>query len=43
VLQTAAIEQQRQGWVSDTADDLWHPSHAAGSTGPHTPGTPGAP
>ncbi|MEU4571828.1 hypothetical protein ACBI99_11600 [Nonomuraea sp. ATR24] len=29
VLQTAAIEQQRQGWVHDSADDLWHPSHSA--------------
>jgi hypothetical protein len=26
VLQTAAIEQQRQGWVHSSADDLWHPS-----------------
>ncbi|MEU8271200.1 glycerophosphoryl diester phosphodiesterase membrane domain-containing protein [Sphaerisporangium sp. NPDC049002] len=42
VLQTAAIEQQRQGWVSATADDLWHPSHAAGASGPHAPG-PGGP
>ncbi|WP_424529307.1 DUF7544 domain-containing protein [Sphaerisporangium viridialbum] len=47
VLQTAAIEQQRQGWVPATADDLWHPSHAAGPhasgpTGPHGPG-PGGP
>lgn len=29
VLQTAAIEQQRQGWVPATADELWHPSNAA--------------
>lgn len=29
VLQTAAIEQQRQGWVPGSADDLWHPSNAA--------------
>ena len=29
VLQTAAIEQQRQGWVHDSADDLWHPSNAS--------------
>ncbi|MEV7965211.1 hypothetical protein AB0O34_04425 [Sphaerisporangium sp. NPDC088356] len=41
VLQTAAIEQQRQGWVSATADDLWHPSHAAGPTGPYGPGASG--
>lgn len=26
VLQTAAIEQQRQGWVHASADELWHPS-----------------
>ncbi|WP_219464251.1 glycerophosphoryl diester phosphodiesterase membrane domain-containing protein [Nonomuraea rhizosphaerae] len=30
VLQTAAIEQQRQGWVHSSADDLWHPSNSAG-------------
>ncbi|WP_246075525.1 glycerophosphoryl diester phosphodiesterase membrane domain-containing protein [Nonomuraea terrae] len=29
VLQTAAIEQQRQGWVHSSADDLWHPSNSA--------------
>ncbi|MFI6476950.1 glycerophosphoryl diester phosphodiesterase membrane domain-containing protein [Nonomuraea sp. NPDC050663] len=29
VLQTAAIEQQRQGWVHASADDLWHPSNSA--------------
>ncbi|GLW05332.1 membrane protein [Microtetraspora sp. NBRC 13810] len=29
VLQTAAIEQQRQGWVHASADDLWHPGYAA--------------
>jgi len=29
VLQTAAIEQQRQGWVHASADELWHPSHSA--------------
>ncbi|MFI6596188.1 glycerophosphoryl diester phosphodiesterase membrane domain-containing protein [Nonomuraea sp. NPDC050536] len=29
VLQTAAIEQQRQGWVHGSADELWHPSNAA--------------
>ncbi|MFI6293015.1 glycerophosphoryl diester phosphodiesterase membrane domain-containing protein [Nonomuraea sp. NPDC050790] len=31
VLQTAAIEQQRQGWVHSSADELWHPSNAARS------------
>ncbi|MEW9547097.1 glycerophosphoryl diester phosphodiesterase membrane domain-containing protein [Nonomuraea sp. NPDC050783] len=31
VLQTAAIEQQRQGWVHASADELWHPSHSARS------------
>ncbi|MEV0581938.1 hypothetical protein [Nonomuraea sp. NPDC050310] len=30
VLQTAAIEQQRQGWVHSSADELWHPSNASG-------------
>ncbi|MEV0824248.1 glycerophosphoryl diester phosphodiesterase membrane domain-containing protein [Nonomuraea rubra] len=28
VLQTAAIEQQRQGWVHASADELWHPSNS---------------
>ncbi|MFE3447327.1 glycerophosphoryl diester phosphodiesterase membrane domain-containing protein [Nonomuraea sp. NPDC059194] len=28
VLQTAALEQQRQGWVHASADELWHPSNA---------------
>ncbi|MEU0566289.1 glycerophosphoryl diester phosphodiesterase membrane domain-containing protein [Nonomuraea sp. NPDC005983] len=31
VLQTAAIEQQQQGWVHASADDLWHPSNSARS------------
>jgi hypothetical protein len=31
VLQTAAIEQQRQGWVHASADELWHPSNSARS------------
>ncbi|MEO3871265.1 glycerophosphoryl diester phosphodiesterase membrane domain-containing protein [Nonomuraea sp. B12E4] len=31
VLQTAAIEQQRQGWVHGSADELWHPSNSARS------------
>ncbi|MEV6983878.1 hypothetical protein AB0M95_21835 [Sphaerisporangium sp. NPDC051017] len=30
VLQTAAADQQRLGWVPAAADDLWHPFHAAG-------------
>ncbi|MFD0889615.1 glycerophosphoryl diester phosphodiesterase membrane domain-containing protein, partial [Streptosporangium algeriense] len=33
VLQTAAIEQQRQGWVHASADDLW--------SSPAAPGQPG--
>ncbi|GII61411.1 hypothetical protein Skr01_14960 [Sphaerisporangium krabiense] len=51
VLRTAAAEQYRQGWVSSAADDLWHPSHAAGHAGgyhpqdprhhPYAPGGPG--
>jgi hypothetical protein len=39
VLQTAAIEQQRQGWVHASADDLWDPSVTPG--GPVQPGHPG--
>jgi hypothetical protein len=35
VLQTAAIEHQRQGWVHSSADDLWHPANAAA---PERPG-----
>jgi hypothetical protein len=30
VLQTAAVDQQRLGWVPATADDLWDPANAAG-------------
>ncbi|MBN6052649.1 glycerophosphoryl diester phosphodiesterase membrane domain-containing protein [Nonomuraea sp. RK-328] len=30
VLQTAAVEQQRQGWVHASADDLWRPTHTPG-------------
>ncbi|HEY9524963.1 MAG TPA: glycerophosphoryl diester phosphodiesterase membrane domain-containing protein, partial [Thermopolyspora sp.] len=30
VLQTAAFDQQRLGWVPATADELWHPANAAG-------------
>lgn len=29
VLQTAAIEQQRQGWMHASADELWHPANSA--------------
>ncbi|MDF5751376.1 glycerophosphoryl diester phosphodiesterase membrane domain-containing protein [Spongiactinospora sp. TRM90649] len=36
VLQTAAIEQQRQGWVHSSADDLWIPGY--GQTGHAGPG-----
>ena len=39
VLQTAVIEQQRQGRVDATADDLWDPSVTPG--GPVQPGHPG--
>ncbi|GAB2917019.1 membrane protein [Nonomuraea fastidiosa] len=31
VLQTAAIEQQRQGWVHASADELWHSDNSARS------------
>lgn len=43
VLQTAAIEQRRQGWVHASADDLWDP--AVTPTGPARHGFPdqGAP
>lgn len=43
VLQTAAIEQQRQGWVHASADDLWDP--AVTPSGPARYGSPdqGAP
>ncbi|WP_440067443.1 hypothetical protein [Streptosporangium sp. OZ121] len=43
VLQTAAIEQRRQGWVHASADDLWDPSVTPG--GPTRHGSPdqGAP
>ncbi|GGO75729.1 glycerophosphoryl diester phosphodiesterase membrane domain-containing protein [Nonomuraea cavernae] len=41
VLQTAAIEQQRQGWVHASADELWHPSNSASSTG--STGSTGSP
>ncbi|MEU8172792.1 glycerophosphoryl diester phosphodiesterase membrane domain-containing protein [Microbispora hainanensis] len=32
VLQTAAAQNQSQGWVHAGVDDLWHPSYAAGAT-----------
>ncbi|GLX04361.1 glycerophosphoryl diester phosphodiesterase membrane domain-containing protein [Microbispora sp. NBRC 16548] len=38
VLQTAAAQNQSQGWVHGGVDDLWHPSYAAGTgpaSGPH--------
>ena len=31
LVNAAAIEQQRQGWVHGTADELWHPSDPAES------------
>lgn len=31
VLQTAAAQNQSQGWVHAGVDDLWHPSYAAGA------------
>lgn len=37
VLQTAAIEQQRQGWVHASADDLWDPSVTPGAPGRGAP------
>ncbi|MEV8636300.1 glycerophosphoryl diester phosphodiesterase membrane domain-containing protein [Streptosporangium sp. NPDC051023] len=40
VLQTAAIEQQRQGWVHSSADDLWGPPATPGGQPGH-PGQPG--
>ncbi|TQS26052.1 glycerophosphoryl diester phosphodiesterase membrane domain-containing protein [Microbispora sp. KK1-11] len=42
VLQTAAAQNQSQGWIHAGVDDLWHPSYAAGTgpgSGPHQ-GTP---
>lgn len=47
VLQTAALQNQAQGWVHASVDDLWHPSNAAGAGGaapaygapPHDPYT----
>ncbi|MEU7877190.1 glycerophosphoryl diester phosphodiesterase membrane domain-containing protein [Microbispora bryophytorum] len=31
VLQTAAAQNQSQGWIHAGVDDLWHPSYAAGT------------
>ncbi len=31
-LQTAAMDQQRLGWVPPTVDDLWHPDNATGGS-----------
>ncbi|MEU6407264.1 glycerophosphoryl diester phosphodiesterase membrane domain-containing protein [Microbispora sp. NPDC046933] len=42
VLQTAAAQNQSQGWVHAGVDDLWHPSYAAG-TGPGSAPYHGAP
>ncbi|MGI5160891.1 glycerophosphoryl diester phosphodiesterase membrane domain-containing protein [Microbispora sp. CA-102843] len=42
VLQTAAAQNQSQGWVHAGVDDLWHPSYAAG-TGPGSGPYHGAP
>ncbi|MBX6385030.1 MAG: glycerophosphoryl diester phosphodiesterase membrane domain-containing protein [Microbispora sp.] len=42
VLQTAATQNQAQGWVHAGVDDLWHPGYAAG-TGPGSPPYYGAP
>ena len=33
VLQSAAVDQQRLGWVPASADELWYPSNAAGPQG----------
>ncbi|MFJ2032382.1 hypothetical protein [Streptosporangium sp. NPDC087985] len=43
VLQTAAIEQQRQGWVHASADDLWDPSITPGGPPRHDQAAQGAP
>ncbi|WP_433252375.1 hypothetical protein ACQPYK_07705 [Streptosporangium sp. CA-135522] len=43
VLQTAAIEQQRQGWVHASADDLWDPSVTPGGPGRYGQAGQGAP
>ncbi|MEU8386225.1 hypothetical protein, partial [Streptosporangium sp. NPDC048865] len=43
VLQTAAIEQQRQGWVHASADDLWDPSVTPAGPARHESPGQGAP
>ncbi|MER5320710.1 hypothetical protein [Streptosporangium roseum] len=43
VLQTAAIEQQRQGWVHASADDLWDPSITPSGPGRYDQTGQGAP
>ncbi|MET8332333.1 hypothetical protein ABZV14_08730 [Streptosporangium canum] len=43
VLQTAAIEQQRQGWVHASADDLWDPSITPAGPGRYDQTGQGAP
>ncbi|WP_329090525.1 MULTISPECIES: hypothetical protein [unclassified Streptosporangium] len=43
VLQTAAIEQQRQGWVHASADDLWDPSVTPPGPARYGPPDQGAP
>ncbi|MFF5113296.1 hypothetical protein [Streptosporangium sp. NPDC000509] len=43
VLQTAAIEQRRQGWVHASADDLWDPSITPAGPARHEPPGQGAP
>ncbi|WP_327043963.1 glycerophosphoryl diester phosphodiesterase membrane domain-containing protein [Microbispora sp. NBC_01189] len=40
VLQTAAAQNQSQGWVHTGVDDLWHPSHAAAAGPAPGPGSP---
>ncbi|WP_259403300.1 glycerophosphoryl diester phosphodiesterase membrane domain-containing protein [Microbispora sp. H10949] len=40
VLQTAAAQNQSQGWVHTGVDDLWHPSHAAATGSAPGPGSP---
>ncbi|KAA9381585.1 hypothetical protein F5972_01750 [Microbispora cellulosiformans] len=40
VLQTAAAQNQSQGWVHTGVDDLWHPSHAAAAGPVPGPGSP---
>lgn len=37
VLQTAALEHQRQGWIHSSVDDLWLPEQADQAPGSQTP------